>query len=175
VAPTQGLKVHFSGPAGTRIDVAASFWTENKRQIIDSLASLGQPPDIFFADGAFARIVNAGPVPLLYTDIRLYRDNDLANFGTPSFSSVVTGELVTGLPTTLTLGAGESAVLAFGAVARDGYELVTMNVALPSAPDDTFFTASAAVIPEPGTLALTGAGLLALWLVRARRAAQNRK
>ena len=169
VAPGSGLKINFTGDPGTRIDLTESYWTENNRQMVNGLASLGVPPDIFFADGAFARISNPGPVPLTYTGIQLYRDNDLANFGTPFFSSEITGELVTGLPSSLTLGAGDSTVLAFGQVARDGYQLVTMNIALLSAPDDTFFTASAAVIPEPGSLALTAAGLLALLAARAGR------
>lgn len=169
VGPSGGLKINFTGPAGSSIDLTASFWTEDRRRIINGLAMLGTPPDVFFANGAFVRFTNPGPDPLIYTDIQLYRDNDLANFGTPFFSSEITGELVTGLPSSLTLGAGESTVLAFGDVARDGYQLVTMNIALASAPADTFFTASAAVIPEPGTLALTAAGLLALLAVRARR------
>jgi hypothetical protein len=125
VAPGSGLKLSFTGGKGAQVNTEKSYWTEDGKQILGALASLGQPADIFFAGGsAFAELSNPGPFALLYTDIHLYRDNDLANYGTPRSAYDITGTAVGGLPSMLTLAPGASTRLDFGAFDVHGYELI---------------------------------------------------
>jgi len=169
-AETLGCTTLGGWQVGTRINLERSFWTEDRRQVIDGLASVGAPPNIFYANGsAFAQLVNSGPETLIYSGIQLLVNNDLANFDTPFFSSDITGTAVSGVPGSLALAPGESSTLAFGAYSPQGYELVTLDIALASAPGDTFFTAAAAVVPEPASGALVLGGLLALAALRMRR------
>ncbi len=173
VAPGESGKVTFSGAAGTKIDKKNSFWTENGNQIVESLASLGKPPDIIFDGGVFARITNPEAFALVYSDIRLYRDNDLANFNTSLFYTP-TGQLVTGFPSEIFLGPGESVEFPFGSIKPKSYQLVLANVAAVTDPSDSYFVAAAAV-PEPGTFSLLGMGCITLLVAYWRRRAAKEK
>src|SRR5690348_2699334 len=79
-APGDSASIRFTGPKGTRIDKTKSFWTKDHAEIVDALASLGAPPNVMFsASQAFAEFTDPETVAVVYSDIRLFRNNDLAN------------------------------------------------------------------------------------------------
>jgi hypothetical protein len=169
VGPGQSGRVTFNGPRGTNIDKTKSFWTVDGAQINGALASLGQPPNItFVGGGAFADLTNPETFALTYSNIRLYVDNDLANFNTPLFITP-TGQLVTGLPSIITLDPGQSAELSFGPIAPDTYQLILADAAFVSNPNDVYSVGTGAAVPEASTFNLLGIGctaLLAIALLR---------
>jgi len=169
--PNASAQIDFEGPDGTRIDKSQSFWTENRRQIIDGLASLGQPPSIMFDPGgtqATATFINPESFALVYSNVSLFRNNDLENFATAAFTTP-SGQIVAGIVTSFVLNAEQSMAFPFGAIAPGTYQLASANVAPLSNPADTFFLASAAAIPEPQSCAMLLAGMALLLFVTRRR------
>jgi hypothetical protein len=158
--------IKFSAPAGTTIDKTKSFWTDSEgAMIINGLASFGAPPTILFSNGlAFAEFTDTDDVPITYTDISLYANNDLTNFNIDQFDTP-TGELVTGVPSAITLDPGDSVSIPFGPVSPNEYELALAEAAAVSNPSDTYSVgAGAAPVPEPSTFALLGLALLLMIL-----------
>jgi hypothetical protein len=91
----------------------------------------------------------------------LYKTNDLSHYTLDLFDTP-TGSFVAGLPSTITLGAGQSMTLSFGAVIPDSYQLALADAAAVSTPSDTYRVGVAAPLPEPSALALLGMGSLVL-------------
>jgi hypothetical protein len=155
-------KIKFEAPAKTMIDKTKSFWTMDGAMIINGLASFGAPPTILFSDGlAFAEFTDTDDVPIVYTQISLYANNDLMNFNIDQFDTP-TGDLVTGIPLMLSLNPGDTVMLPFGSVLPDGYELALATAAPLSDPSDTFSVGSAALVPEPSMFPLLGLCFLAV-------------
>jgi len=90
-------------------------------------------------------------------------------FGTDQYD-IPTGQLVMGLPTSLTLDPGQSIDLSFGLIGPGGYELALANVAPASDPSDIYRVAAADVfsVPEPSTFVMSAIGILCM-LAYARR------
>jgi hypothetical protein len=144
--------ITFDGASGTRIDPA-----------------VGQAPSLQFGEtGAVARFINPEPVEVIYSNIRLFKDNDIDRFNLSQFDTA-TGVLVSGLPTAVSLLPGESLSLPFGSFDPTKYELALANVAVASSPGDQFGVGAGAVAPEPATLLLFGTTAAGLGLVRWRQ------
>lgn len=158
--PGDPAKIRFDGPKGTTIDLSQSFWTEDGIKINNALASLGAAPNLIFSGGAaFAQFTNPDPIALIYTGLQLYENNDLTNFDIANFLTP-TGQLVTGIPSSIVLNPGESELLSFGPVLLNTYDLALANVAAVSNPGNTFSVGAAAAIPEPSTFTLLSVGFL---------------
>jgi hypothetical protein len=164
--PGDVAKIQFLAREGTRINKSKSFWTKDRNTMIDGLASLGAPPIVIFGDGvAFALFTDPDPIPLVYSDILLYRDKDLANFNMDQFTTP-TGQLVTGIPSSIVINPGDGVLLPFGPVLPDKYELALAQAAALSTSDDAYSVAAADTVPEPATLSLLFVGTLGLILIR---------
>jgi hypothetical protein len=161
--------ITFDGASGTRIDPAKSHWTKNGVELANSFAAVGQAPSLQFGEtGAVARFINPEPVEVIYSNIRLFKDNDIDRFNLSQFDTA-TGVLVSGLPTAVSLLPGESLSLPFGSFDPTKYELALANVAVASSPGDQFGVGAGAVAPEPATLLLFGTTAAGLGLVRWRQ------
>jgi hypothetical protein len=161
--------ITFDGASGTRIDPAKSVWTKGGTELANSFAALGQAPFLGFdATGAFARFINPEPVEVIYSNIRLFKDNDIARFNLSQFD-IPTGVLVSGLPDAVSLLPGESLSLSFGQFDPTKYELALANVATAMVPADEFGVGSGAAVPEPTTLLLWGTSMTVLGLARWRQ------
>jgi hypothetical protein len=144
-------------------------WTKNGVELANSFAAVGQAPSLQFGEtGAVARFINPEPVEVIYSNIRLFKDNDIDRFNLSQFDTA-TGVLVSGLPTAVSLLPGESLSLPFGSFDPTKYELALANVAVASSPGDQFGVGAGAVAPEPATLLLFGTTAAGLGLVRWRQ------
>ena len=134
-----------------------SVWTKDN-QPVGTVELAGEPAVLSFLQiesnprEAFAEFQNREEFALIYTDIELYKNNSLDSFDTVDFT-VPTGELVAGVPASLTLQPGESQILSFGIVEKSTYQLALANVANLNDPDNVFGVATAEV-PEPCSLSL---------------------
>jgi hypothetical protein len=135
IAPGAPVIVRFFAPEGTKVAKEASVWTVDSEAFADSVAMVGQAPNLFFSEGfAFAQFVNPEPFDVTYSEIQLFRDNSIANFNIDEFD-IPTGELVAGIPSSITLGSGEIAeLLPFGTVDPLKYQLALANAAAVSTP-----------------------------------------
>lgn len=162
--------VFWEGAAAGIFVSEATFWTRNGDPI-GGVTALGQPPQ-FSADLAFATFLNPHSFNIIYSNVQLFRDNNIANFGTDQVFDP-TGTLVTSVPTAFTLSPGESNTLSLGAVDVRKYQLALADAASASAPTDLFDVGTAGAVPEPTSLLLfgsTAAGIgLARWRQRRRK------
>jgi hypothetical protein len=159
-----GGQVTIKSETATGADVTSnSVWTRNGEDI-NGVTLVGTPVGIIFdtaTSRAFALFVNQDTVPVIYSDIVLYKNNDLSNFNIDQ-AFVPTGEL---LPPTgsLTLSPGENALLPFGVVDLTKYELAEADAATITNPGNLFRVGSADTpIPEPSTVLLVISGVLSL-------------
>jgi hypothetical protein len=161
VAPGGQLTILFNAPSGTSINLSKSVFTDSGVEIVGSVGLLGAAPGLFNVNGAqFAQLTNPDSFELVYTNIALYVDNNLANLATNQFDTP-TGQLVSGIPSSLILDPGQSVLLAFGPTSPIAYDLAVADAAAVSNPGDAYYAASAAeTTPEPSTLALASLGLL---------------
>lgn len=149
-----------------------TFWTVGGTRFPNSVAFVGQPPSLSFQGlEAFATLINPESFPLIYSNIQLFRDNDIANFSIDRFD-IPTGTPVFGGPTSVTLEPNESISLPFGKVEFGTYQLASADAAAATAPNDLFRVAAANVVPELSPQLLLGcalAGLAGLVSLRRRR------
>jgi len=139
-----------------------TFWTVGGTRFPNSVAFVGQPPALTFQGlEAFATLVNPEPFALTYSNIQLFRDNDIANFTIDRFD-IPTGTFVTGGPTSVTLEPGESISLSFGKVEFGNYQLASADAAAVATPTDLFRVTTANVVPEPSALFLLASSLAGL-------------
>ncbi len=162
--------IFWGGDAAGILVSEATFWTRNGEQI-GGVTAFGQAPQ-FSADLGFATFLNPHTFDIIYSNVRLFRDNDLANFGTDKMFDP-TGTLVTGVPSTFTLNPGETTTLFLGATSIDKYQLALASVAAASTPSDALDVGTAAAVPEPTTLILVGTAAVGLGLARWRQRRRN--
>jgi len=172
VLPKELVTVRWQGPSGSALVKSGAtqsrFTDQNSAEIVDSVASLGQPPALLFqGTTAFVELTNPDPINIAYTNIQIFDGNALSQFNVDQFFTP-SGTLVTGLPSTLTLLPGESRTLGLGTFDSGAYQLALADVAAATAPEDRFRVGAAAAVPEPSALLLVGSGLagFALLLVR---------
>jgi hypothetical protein len=162
-------KVTYAGPANAGLlDTTMSYWTASGTILDHSLANLGATPSMsFVGNNAFATFLDPENFGVTYSNIALYLNNNLANFGNVGLEFIPTGTFVTGLPTSIMLDPGQSLTLSYGQVNPSlGYELALANVAATNNPTNLFAVASAAIVPEPSSLVLVGTAaviLLGYW------------
>jgi hypothetical protein len=163
----QKLQVFFMAPSLTAVVPSKSRYTRDGRELGNSVVALGQAPNVFFAFNAllqpvaFAEFVNPESFPVMYSNIQLFRNNDIANLNLDQFLTP-TGQPVTGLPTSLTLLPGQSSVLPFGVIDPSGYELAIADAAALTSPGDLFRFGTADAVPEPAGLILLATGVVTL-------------
>lgn len=166
------VRVPLSNPPTAQpavIDKANSNWTFNGidkggisffYQVIDiTIDQFGM---------ASATFTNLDTVALNYSNVALYKNNDVANLNLDQFNTP-TGVLLTGLPTSFSLLPNESLTLSFGQIDPSKYPLVLADFEASSDPGTVFQVASATIVPEPATLGLLCTGLLPIALRRRRR------
>jgi hypothetical protein len=98
---------------------------------------------------------------LTYSNIQLFRNNDIANFSIDRFD-VPTGTPVLGGPTSVTLEPGESVSLSFGKVEFGTYQFASADAAAAATPTDLFRVGAANAVPEVSTPLLLGCALAGL-------------
>ena len=165
------LNVDWQGDKGFAVNSLTSKWTHDGNDI-GPVKVVGKPMPLAFISQpggsieAFATFINPDPFPVTYSNIQLYRNNDLASFATDQFVTP-TGELVSGLPSSIALNPGDSTTLSFGIIDASAYQLALAQVSETGTTD--FFSVASAAVPEPSLILLVGVGLLALVLARPTR------
>ena len=173
VLPKELLTVRWQGQSGSALIKSGAtqsrFTDQNSAEIVDSVASLGQPPAWHFQGAtALVELTNPDAVNIAYSNIQVFDGNALSRLNVDQFFTP-SGTLVPGLPTTVTLLPGESRTLSVGAFDPGTYQLALADVAAIAAPEDRFRVGAAAAIPEPSALLLVGSGLGFFALARTRR------
>lgn len=150
-------------------DVVAADWTLDgdvvgPATIIRGRASIAPRAN----RAAVAQMVNDSTVPLVFRNIRMVRDNSLANFTEEAFD-VLDGIDVTSVHEIIVMP-GTVEEIPFGQVEESYYQFVRAEVSALDQPDVAFECASGAMIPEPAAgmgLVITG-----LAIARGRRSAK---
>ncbi|MBL8878436.1 MAG: hypothetical protein JNG88_04880 [Phycisphaerales bacterium] len=130
--------------------VVAADWTLNGDVVGPATVIRGQANIAPGVRRASAQFTNDSAVPLLFQNIRMVRDNSIANFTEESFDlpdgfDVTTAQSVIVMP-------GTVEEVQFGDVGETGYQFVSAEISTLDAPDVRYLSASAAMIPEPATL-----------------------
>jgi hypothetical protein len=152
------INVDYSTNGKSTILGGSSQWTYNGTNK-GTIKTVGKPMQV---DGPLAIIdfFNPDPVPIVYSGIAVWVNNDLTGYNIDQFFTP-TGTLITGLPTTITLNPGQSAELSFGPTSDIGYDLVLATVADVSDPTNLFNVVDATLpTPEPSSLLLLITGSL---------------
>lgn len=106
--------------------------------------------------------------PVTYKNIVMTTNNNASNYTIDDYLTV-TGTLVAGVPTSITLNAHESRSIPFGHCNNLNYVLATADMAAVSTPDDTYSIGMAAIVPEPCGLSCLFAGLAVVGTALRRR------
>jgi hypothetical protein len=126
-------------------------------------------------DQGFVQLFNESDQVMIFSDIRVSSDNDLANFNVDSFDTA-TGAVIA-LPT-VTVGPNQvSDAFPLGVIDPSKFFLITANATASGGSGDVFALAAAeAVVPEPGslTLILLGLALAPALIVRSRAHRRSR-
>ena len=172
VAPGVGREVSWKGNSG-KIDKQSSktYWTRNGNRLVDSLASLGTPPEFFFEpadNGAYAYVEfsNPEPIDIVYSGISVVTGGDLSHFDDPFVSESGIG--VYNFPAQIYLPAGESVLVELGLVSSSTFQLAEARAHAVDDPLDLFRVATATPLLSPVDADFTGDGAiglddLALW------------
>jgi hypothetical protein len=141
-----------------RIDRALSYFTKDNNKINNSVGAITAAPRVKQIKPkllpSLVEFENYGVQAVRYTNIQVFRNNDISNFVLELFDTP-TGDLLGGLPSEVLVNPGETASFEIGVTRPNSYFLVLADAAYALTPDEIFAQgAASSVVPLPGALSL---------------------